>query len=205
MDFPDLYKFSEVTIARRSSSGEETLVKIIEVKEHLIQHMNWIEDINIYPIECKKGDPLGHYEVHGNQESRWEDSDAWTVLITYDDTLNQCYRRFVWCKELMHTFDSPEAFVDNIDKYKGFLEEIELQPLTSTEMYISENRAKWMALLILCPKSERDNVAGDVKKGNLSHYDVALRYRIPEGIVPSLFSESYNRAYNALVQNENNA
>ena len=156
MDFADLYRFAEGTIAARERAGDASvIVAVIDLKKHLINGIDWIEDINFHPIECKKNDPLGHYECHGTQESQYDNPESWVVLITYDSTFNMCYRRFVWCKELMHIFDTDDGLVGSADKYKGFIGEIEMKPMEPSEMYLSENTAKWMALMTLCPKPQR--------------------------------------------------
>jgi hypothetical protein len=205
MLFSDLYNFAETYLSEREKAGKKSaIVSIYDLKTHIVENVNWIEDINFWPVDCREGDPLGHYECHGNAESRWEDDDAWIVLISYDeepDRLNDCYQRLVWCKEMMHIFDSEPAMVHSDQRYTDLVGEIELRPLDPSEMYISENRAKWMALIILCPKPFRDRVKVEKEEGALSDYDIALRFRIPEIAVPSLMSDYYDTAFEALVSN----
>ena len=59
--------------------------------------------------------------------------------------------------------------------------------------------AKWMALLVLCPKTERDLAKKDAEENGLSDYQIALRHRIPEIIVQSLFSDFYESAHDIFV------
>ena len=99
----------------------------------------------------------------------------------------------------MHIFDTEEGSVRNEDEYRGFLGEIEMKPMEPSIKYISENTAKWMALLVLCPKTHRDAVKIMAEEEDISNYDVALKFQIPEQIIPSLFSEYYDNAYNALI------
>ena len=178
---------------------ERTLTTVSSLVDHLKNGVDWIGDINTYPIECKDGDPFGHYECHGEQESRYEDAESWVVLITYDKTLDISERRFVLCKELMHIFDTEDGCVNNYEDYIGFLQEIEMKPIDRSEKYLSENTAKWMALLTLCPKPQRDAIKARAEAEDLSNYDVALQFRIPETIIPSLYSNFYDRAYEALI------
>lgn len=204
MLFRDLYNFAEKTLDERSEQGlRSVIVSINALKKKLIRNVDWLNDINIYPIDCKEGDPLGHFECYGDEESRWDPPESWTVLITYnddEDILNDCYQRMVWCKEMMHIFDSDPELVHDGQKFSALLNEIELRPLNPSEMYISENRAKWMALLILCPKKYRDLAHQEYQSGKSNAYEVALRFRVPEIAVPSLFSTHYDDAYKSLIE-----
>lgn len=200
MKFIDLYQLAQDILTSREQAGKNVLfVSVFELKAALKKRVAWIGDINFHPVETKKGDPLGHYECHSDAESRWDDPDAWIVLITYDNKLNFCQRRFVWCKELMHIFDTEDGSVKTADEYRGLLTEIELKPIEPSESYLSENQAKWLALLILCPKVQRDAMKSRAALEGLTDYDVALSLRIPEVIVTSLFSRYYDVYYERFV------
>jgi hypothetical protein len=201
MEYVELYQFAQNIITERSEAGKSlAIVPVSSLKDELIRRIGWLADINFHPVETKDGDPLGHYECYSDTDSRWDDPDAWVVLITYDATkLNICKQRFVWCKELMHIFDTEDGSVKTADEYRGLLTEIELKPIDPSEAYLSENMAKWMALLILCPKQQRDEMMGRAAAEGLTDYDVALHFRIPEVIVSSLFSTYYDKYYERFV------
>ena len=200
MDFIDLYRFAQQQLTSRIQAGKaSTVVSVWDLKAELVRGVAWIDDINFHPVETKKGDPLGHYECHADTDSRWEEPNEWVVLITYGAHLNMCKRRFVWCKELMHIFDTYDGCVKTADEYRGLLEEIELKPIEPSEAYLSENQAKWLALLVLCPKTQRDEMKKRAVAEGLSDYDVALHFRIPEVIVPSLFSDYYDKYFDRFV------
>lgn len=102
MQFKDLYTLSLQLMTDRLDAGAFKPASLYELRPHIIDGVTWLDGINIYPVEAKDGDPYGHIEFFGNQESRWEDPDAWTALITYNSDLNMCRRRFVCFKEAMH-------------------------------------------------------------------------------------------------------
>ena len=200
MEFLDLYNLASDILASRQKAGKDVvIVPIRELKPKLIEQVSWLADINFHPVVTEEGDPLGHYECHSEAESRWDDPDAWVVLITYSELLNDCQRRFVWCKELMHIFDTENGSTKTEEEYRGLLQEIELRPIEPSEQYLSENQAKWMALLILCPKEHRDHFKARFDDGELTDYDVAIQLRIPQPIVRSLFSEYYDKYYETFV------
>lgn len=200
MDYGDLYNLAQDIITKRTEVGKASaIVPVHELKSALIQGVSWLSDINIHAVETKEGDPLGHYECHSEAESRWDEPNAWVVLITYDSKLSMNEQRFVWCKELMHIFDTEDGCVKTPDEYRGLLTEIELKPIDPSPQYLSENQAKWKALLILCPKKQRDEMKAKAAAEGLSNYDVSLHFRIPEAIVVSLFSDYYDQYYERFV------
>lgn len=202
MEYVDLYNLAQSIITARSEAGKSSVVvPVTELKAALISGIPWLMDINFHPIETKEGDPLGHYECFSDTESRWDEPNAWLALITYDSKLTASEQRFVWCKELMHIFDTEDGCVKTADEYRGLLLDIELKPIDPTPQYLSENTAKWKALLVLCPKIQRDEMLARAKSEELTHYDVALHFRIPEPIVSSLFSDYYDRYYDRFVAN----
>lgn len=203
MEFIDLYRFAQDNLTKRVEVGKaSTIVSVVELKEQLIASVPWIDAINFYPVETKDGDPLGHYECFSDTDTMWDEPNSWVVLITYDNKLNMCKRRFVWCKELMHIFDTRDGCVKTEDEYRGLLKEIELKPIEPTEAYLSENQAKWLALLILCPKIQRDAMKKEAVEKGLTNYDVGLHFRIPEVIVSSLFSDYYDKYYDRFIGNK---
>ena len=214
MDFKDLYNLSETWIDKRVADGSGSFaVPIKYLKQVLKSDIGWIEDINFWPVKCKEGDPLAHYELHGNRQSRWDDDNAWVVLIAYDQALSEDNEndneRFVWAKELMHIFDTEDGQVKDGILFKSLLYQIEIQPPPEdrTAVYWAENAALWKALLILCPKKHRDEQKQKYEDENsdISAYDVAAFFRIPNGVVRSLFSDAYDTAYSNFIETENNA
>lgn len=191
-------------MAARTQKGEQSVaVPVIDLVEKLKSKINWIEDINIVPVAQKPQDPLGHYELHGNRQSRWDEDDAWVVLISYNkafkDSNNLCYMRYVCAKELMHIFDTKDGQISDADKFRTLLSEIEFQPPREnrSEAYWAENSAFWKALLVLCPKRFRDEIKVKWESKEYTDYEVALHFRIPEELVGALFSEGYEQAYKA--------
>ncbi len=201
--FPELYDLAQMLISAREAAGKKSaIVSVFALKEALVANVRWLDDVNFHPVERRRGDqpdPLGHYECYSDTESMWEAPETWVALITYGDDLNWCERRFVWCKELMHIFDTEDGQVKTPEQYRGLLTEIEMRPIGPSESYLSENTAKWMALLILCPKEQRDRMMAEKKEKGLTDYDVALSFRIPQGVVSSLFSRYYDEYYDRFV------
>lgn len=204
MNYVQLYNLAQETISARIAAGKTSaIVPVVELKDALKANVAWLDDINFHPIDVKDDDPLGHFECYSDTDSRWDDPDAWTVLVTYASHFetNMCKKRFIWCKELMHIFDTEDGCVKTAEEYRGLLREIELKPIEPSTSYLTENTAKWLALMVLAPKEQRDALMAQAENDGLSEYDVALRLRIPEVIVKSLFSDYYDTYYQEFVEN----
>lgn len=207
MTLLELYKFSESIMEARVTKGEQSVaVPVIDLVEKLKSEITWIEDINTIPVAHKDGDPLGHYELHGNRESRWDEDNAWVVLISYNrhfrDTSNLCHIRYVCSKELMHIFDTKDGQISDTTKFKTLLSEIEFQPPPENRSaaYWAENSAFWKALLVLCPKKFRDDIKVKWESKEYTDFDVALHFRIPEELVGALFSDGYDMAHDTYLK-----
>lgn len=209
MEYLDLYKTATDWIESRLKAEKEIVaVPFKYLKDILEKSVAWIEAINVYPIKCEEGDPLGHYELHGNRESRWDDDDAWVVLITYDQDLDDDNttdnERLVWTKELMHVFDTRDGQISDKDRLQPFLSEIESPPFHDdrSTSYLTENAAAWKALLVLCPKKFRDEQKAKYDAGDITEYDVAAYFRIPYDVVKLLFSLGYDKAHHRFIDDD---
>jgi len=188
--FSDIYEKSTRYIAKTQNESSPFFVPVGEVRDWLTTGFNWLDEVVFYKIDCRDTDPHGHLK---------EQKDSRKATVFTDRKLNLCEQRFVQVKELMHLFDSEVARTNSVDKFKMLLEEIEHDPVNPSAMYTSEHYTKWMALLILCPRKFRDPAKKRYDDDNASYYDIALEFRITEGLIPDLFSEFYEDAEKSLV------
>jgi len=202
MEFTDLYSIAESLVQSRSAASQRPLIMVSELVSPIVKNTSWLRCVNFYPIsDCEDdGDPLGMFKCYAGQDAMYETENAWMAAVYQNSEIignNLCWQRFVRCKELMHIFDENVAYVDSTEAYTDLLEEIVTKPVgVPTKKIISENLAQWMALLILCPKSERDKTISDPA----DDYGIALRYRIPTFYVDAIRSEHYETAHKMLVK-----
>ena len=203
MNFKNLYEFSLREMQKSVEAGKLKPVSIYDIKRYLVDNVEWLGDINFYPVNCSPEDPYGHFECHGEQESRWEDPESWVVVITYnddDDVLNFCGRRFVWLKELMHIFDPEDSYTCSKDHFFDLMSDIETRPIAPSSAYLTETVALWLALMVFVPKPFRDEAKEQIESGEASEYEIALKFRIPEAVVSALISKHYEDTLNTYLQ-----
>lgn len=196
MSFLHLYKFAEELSAKREEG--KAAVAVTAIRDKIIDD-GFAVEITIDAVELDAEVSLGHVVVQDKREERWDDEERLHASIRFHRKQNRCWARFVCCKEMMHVFDGPDEIVDTKEKFIKLLEEIEAKPLEQSAIFGSEYRAEWMALLVLCPKTERDKFKERLNSEEISRYDVAWHFRIPEDFVAALMSEHYDRAYQRLV------
>lgn len=183
MSFSLLYDSSREHFQSARDQSSPIFFPVGKIVQRLKLDVDWLSDVCFLRTQHTGKHILGHVEIFENGVSK---------VYTNGD-LNTCWRRIVSGKELMHFYDSRGALTDKEEKLKKLIGEIEHRPLNPSEMLISEARARWMALAVFCPESERASVVDRVAAGE-SHYSVALDYRLPEEYIPSLISDFYIEA-----------
>lgn len=111
---------------------------------------------------------------------------------------NYCWDRFITVKEMMHLFDTDEECSDTGDKFDEIISSFFMTWDSSSPIVNSENKGFLRALGVLCSEKNRLNLAQDVRAGNMTHYDVALKLKIPEQYVPNFLSDKYLNAIEQL-------
>jgi len=123
-------------------------------------------------------------------------------VIVLAKEMNTCWQRFVFTKELMHLFDSPEEKVAQASQLECLLSDFEVPKPASgrSEQFESEANGLWMALACLCPEKYRLEFKEQLKNKHTDYYEIALKLRIPEHQVPNLFRENFLDMINNILE-----
>lgn len=196
MSFPRLYKFAaELGVYPILLEG---------VLDEQVKRLSAQDELWYVPVELDTDVSLGHIKQYRVPNCVYDQDPTNVTEIRYDRGLDVPERRFVCCKELMHAFDSDAEKTNTPEKFEQLLDEIE-NPLPAglaSPMYLSEEKAKWMAILVLCPKPVRDKFKPQFEADELSAYDIALELQIPEVLIGWIMSDSYDTVYDVLVGND---
>lgn len=163
-------------------------------------HHDDVGEVHFWPVDLDPEIAFGHIKYERDRSSPYE--DEFTVAnIRFDKNLTRCWRRFVCCKELMHVFDSAAERVDTREKFLRLMGEFEAIPISEdvSPMFLSELRAQWMALMVLCPKRLRDKYIIGWRDKSLTDYDLALKIKIPELAIKALMSDHYETGLARLI------
>lgn len=193
--FQELYRFAAALGEYPVLLEKRLCPKIIELTGQ--------DEVLFTPVTLDPQISLGHIKKYRLTTGVYADP-KWMIDIRFHKDLNPCWQRYVCCKELMHVFDTEAERTDTREKFERLMAELESPPLAkdASEMFLSENRTKWMAVAALCPRPLRDHFIGPYTAGTMSDYEIALALRVPEGCVKTIMSEYYSN-YLAGIENGN--
>jgi hypothetical protein len=193
MIFSDLYYAAE-------ASGQVPVGFDFLRAKVAIDHQE-IQRVDVFAITYQNPTRQAHWRLGADRTSPYDDEFV-IAEIRHCEALadDEADLRFALTKELMHAFDTPEERVDTAEKFRQLLHEIQNRPLNASAMYQSEINTRWMALLVLCPKTFRDPLVADYKAGKLADFDIAAKFRVPEWVVPSVMDDYYVEVHRLLVK-----
>ena len=125
--------------------------------------------------------------------SRWRNFSGGGPVVVVARGLNRCWSRLVIIKELMHVFDEENQKTSTADNFEIVLNELS-SGVPTDDMAIQtrrEHSSVTMALRILCPIAHISQMKEDFQKGQITPYDIALQFRIPEQYVSVILNESF--------------
>lgn len=114
---------------------------------------------------------------------------------------NYCWDRFITTKEMMHLFDTDEEMSDTGAKFDEILTALFLTYDGSSPIVHSETKCFWRAMGVLIPEGPRREFTQKVSAGNMTFYDVALKFRIPEQYVGFILSDKYELIMESIISN----
>lgn len=192
MIFKDLYDFAE--------ASDSPVVRVKELARRITAHHAEVGEISFTPVILDENTTLGYVVYDFDRSSAY--GDEFRIMgVRFSQDLNRCNRRFVCCKEAMHAFDSDAERTNSRERFFTLMRELETNPLPSRQsaMLSSENRAEWMALVILCPKPRRDALKIEFDAKRLTPRQIAEILLLPEWSVQALMGDHYDEAYDELV------
>jgi hypothetical protein len=201
MSFLHLYQHVEALAAKAESN--KAPVEVVAIRDWIMDSGH-ASEIKVHAVSLNRDLSPGHVIIRDYREDRWDDPD-FRASIRISDKLNRCGFRLVVCKEMMHIFDNEDESANAREKFYILLDEIETPPVPGgprSEMLGSEFRAEWMALLLLCPKPLRDEYKAKLDANEITPYDVAWKFLIPQVYVRSLMSHRYDEAYQWLITDQ---
>jgi hypothetical protein len=113
------------------------------------------------------------------------------ALIVLARALPKEWRRFVYTKELMHAFDTPEEKADTPEKFDLQVERLGDPSAEISPQYRAEAKAFWRALATLCPEEHRLAFKAATEAGEISPAVIGARLQIPTQYVRNLLREDF--------------
>lgn len=143
----------------------------------------------------------GYFLSSSNQEHPIIKQHNGSDVIVLSRGLNYCWKRLVEIKETMHLFDTPDERISTPEQFEALINAFSGPPQPPSQLitaqYMSEGKAFWMALGVLCPETARRELMRQRNAGAINDYGIALQLRIPEFYVPWLFIPNFTEVINS--------
>lgn len=126
----------------------------------------------------------------------------WIYDVVYSSNMNECWQRFLCCKELMHLFDKEDERAQSADAVGQLIGEIVSTGLgdldkkdTLAKPTIADLSGYNKALITLVPSHIVDALRPAYESGEKSDNQIALFLKIPEVFIDRIFSEEHAQLY----------
>lgn len=182
MSYRQLYEFAQEF---------EPPAKRNDIRDRLLQ-LNGVGRLPMVRTKMDHRICRGAYLSAKNTEHRLVQQLGGHVVLVARD-LPKEWERFIYIKEMMHTFDDPDEAVDSGEEFENLLREW-AGPGSSGEwsnQLASEVNCFWMALAVICPEAKRLEYAKGREQGHIDDYELSLQLKIPEQYVPNLFRDEW--------------
>lgn len=162
------------------------------VKSWIIDN-HYQDEVHFYPAPFDDDKLRGMIRKYIYHDKPYSDP-LFCCDILYSDKLNQCWRRFVCVKEMMHVFDgdntvskTPEQIADLADNLTN-----QMMVLDTSVAALVDRSAQFKALAVLAPIGVVDVLRPGYELGEFSSVDIAKKLMIPEFYITLLFSDTFS-------------
>lgn len=193
MQFKDLYELVEAQKLDKPVGFEFLRDAIVADAD--------VEEIHVWRLVYNPPKREAHFKLVDDRTSAYN-GEYLVADITYCADLENDPAElfFALCKELMHVFDPPETWINTREKFVQFLRDLQNMPVDGGVAGIqSEYRARWMAIVVLCPKTLRDNLVAEINEGRVLELEAAQRLGLPPWMIDVLMDDYYDVALDILL------
>ncbi len=174
----------------------------VEILKQAVCSYSQVDAIHINAFRLKTAHVLGQVQFFRRTPQLGYAEPALEAEIYVSSYLNDCWRRYVVCKEIMHCILDQKAktHVGNIADLKALAETLvnrSLAALHKVKGFETEITAEIMAIEALFPLELRETHIERYRDGGLTDLQLAYRYKIPEEIVRSAMAPHYIEAVQA--------
>ena len=175
-------------------------VKIESVKNWFINN-GYQEKINILEVDMPSDVCAAIFERRNDVAMPYSEVPRVTNILLSNE-LNECWRRLIACKELIHLMDANGNRANSREQIKTLINEIitfannNFRPIGSmSPACTADLMAMERALYLLAPASAIDQIKPHYESGTIDNMDIALFFKIPVVTVDHIMSDQYADAY----------
>ncbi|AQR74936.1 hypothetical protein [Sphingomonas sp. LM7] len=193
MNFKELYKIAEDAVASKSVPKPVTFEFL---REHITQDKSLIEQLDVWRVVYQPPIEEARFTLFDERESL-HDEPVYYAEVSFCASLesNPPHLLYALIKELMHVFDPMETWINTREKFIQFLKDLQNTPLEMANGSIEvEHKAKWMAILALCPQTLRTHIVTSVNKKGVLKEEIAQELGLPRLVIEIALDDYYEKA-----------
>jgi len=199
MNFANFYKVINDHVA--AQAGARKPVPFEFLRSLATQDKSLVEQLDVWRVTYTPPIREARFTLFDERESPHDDP-IYFAEISFCASLesNPPHLLFALTKELMHVFDPMDTWINTRDKFIKFLKDLQNSPLEMENGAIHvEHKAKWMALLALCPKTLRDYIVESVTVKGVLREEMAQELGLPRSLIDTALDEYYEQALKLLT------
>lgn len=193
MNFRQFYEEIEAHIA--SSGGLPKPVPFEFMRQLVTRDNDLVETLTVWRVTYTPPIREARFTLFDDRESRYDDP-VYIAEISFCASLEDspAFLYYALTKELMHVFDPMDTWINTRDKFISFLRDLQNRPLEMENGAISvEHKARWMALVAICPQSVRDYIRNSYATGSMKE-ELAQELGLPSAVIDIALDEYYEKA-----------
>jgi hypothetical protein len=198
VNYRDLYNIVEAHVA--SQPGAPKPVTFEFLREQVTKDKSLVEQLDVFRVSYSPPVREARFTLFDERASQ-HDEPVYIAEINFCASLDDSPAILLYAltKELMHVFDPMDTWINTRDKFISFLRDLQNKPLAMENGAIAvEHRARWMALLCLCPRPIRDYIKDSIAKGSLKE-ELAQELGFPSSFINIVLDDYYDEAYQTLL------
>ncbi len=198
MNFSDLYHLAEAQVA--AQQGNPKPVSFEFLRGLVTADRTLVEQLDVLRVVYTPAIRDARFTLFDERESRHDDP-VYFAEISFCASLDDdpYFLLYVLTKELMHVFDPMDTWINTRDKFIQFLRDLQNTPLKLENGAIRvEHKARWMAVLALCPETLRKYIKASAAAGKLPK-ELAQELGLPNVIIATALDDYYDEALRIML------
>lgn len=160
-----------------------------------------VKELDVWRIVYNPAIRDARFTLFDERESRHDDPE-YCAEISFCSSLESdpSHLLFALTKELMHVFDPMDTWINTRDKFITFLRDLQNTPLEFENGNIRvEHKARWMAVLALCPEVIRDYIKDSVGNKGVLKAEIAQELGLSVSIIEIALDDYYEQALRIML------
>lgn len=198
MLYRELYNAVDAYVAAQDSAPRPISFEFL--RDLVTKDKSLVEQLDVFRVTYQPPVGEARFTLFDEREAL-HDEPVYIAEISFCAALDDSpsYLLYALTKELMHVFDPMDTWINTRDKFISFLLDLQNKPLELQNGSIAvEHKARWMAILALCPATIRNYIKDSIAKGKLKE-ELAQELGLPSSMIDIALDQYYDHALEIML------